>query len=66
MKILPILIILISIFAYCQPPKNYYDYNSQYSQDRREGQKSLEKQADLNRTPNSSSGLRSINTNSSS
>ena len=52
MKTLLFLLILISIFGYSQPPKNYNDYNSQYSQDRRDGQKNLEKQADLNRQPN--------------
>lgn len=55
MKNIQIPIILFSIFAYSQPPKNYYDYNSQYSQDRRDGQKSLEKQMDGNRQPNSRS-----------
>lgn len=62
MKTLQSLIFLISIYGYSQPSKNYYDYNSDYSKDRREAQKNLEKQADVNRQPNSSSNKRSTNT----
>jgi len=62
MKTLQFILILLSISAYSQPPKNYNDYNSQYSQDRREGQKNYEKQADLNRQPNSPTTRRSSNT----